>query len=144
MDADRLSPGLRRAVTAAASLDEQLLILLFARKAEPVSELVEILGAQRGPAMAALGRLSQERLVAHQRSEEGVINWFATGEGRTRGEQMLRRIAAGLAAEPAPASAPAASEAAAEEPGEGPDHERLKARRRVSIDQNEKTGFSWD
>ena len=82
-------------MSAASSLDEQLLILLFARKAEPVSELVEILGAERGPAMAALGRLSQERLVTHQRSEEGVINWFATGEGRTRGEQTLRRIAGG-------------------------------------------------
>ena len=129
-------------MSAASSLDEQLLILLFARKAEPVSELVEILGAERGPAMAALGRLSQERLVSHQRSEEGVINWFATGEGRTRGEQTLRRIAAGLAAESAPA--PAEPAATSEEPGEGPDHERLKARRRVSIDQNEKTGFSWD
>lgn len=145
MDADRLAPGLRRAVDAAESLDERLLMLLFVRKAEPVNELVEILGSDRGETMAALGRLSQARLVSHHRPEEGgAIHWFATAEGKTRGEQILRAIAARLAAA-APEQAPsAAPEEEAPAPTDAPDHQRLKTRRRVAIDQNEKTGFSWD
>lgn len=146
MDADRLAPGLRRAVDAAESLDERLLMLLFVRKAEPVNELVEILGSDRGETMAALGRLSQARLVSHHRPEEGgAIHWFATAEGKTRGEHVLRAIAARLAAvaaEEAPSPAPEEGE---EPPAaDAPDHQRLKTRRRVAIDQNEKTGFSWD
>jgi DNA-binding MarR family transcriptional regulator len=143
MDADRLAPALRRAVEAAESIDERLLMLLFVRKAEPVNELVEILGSDRSETMAALGRLSQARLVSHHRPEEGgAIHWFATAEGKTRGEHVLRAIAARLGA--AAAQEPPA-EAAEESPGaETPDHKRLKARRRVAIDQNEKTGFSWD
>ncbi|HUP31698.1 MAG TPA: hypothetical protein VM184_01605 [Gaiellaceae bacterium] len=143
MDADRLAPGLRRAVEAAESIDERLLILLFVRKAEPVNELVEILGSDRGETMAALGRLSQARLVSHHRPEEGgAIHWFATAEGKTRGEHFLRAIAARLGATAAQEPPAAAAE---ESPGpETPDHKRLKTRRRVAIDQNEKTGFSWD
>ena len=142
MDADRLAPGLRRAVDVAESLDERLLILLFVRKAEPVNELVEILGSDRGETMAALGRLSQARLVSHHRPEGGgAIHWFATAEGKTRGEHFLRAIAARLGA----AAAQEAPAAAAEEPpAAGTDPKRLKTRRRVAIDQNEKTGFSWD
>ncbi|HUH16027.1 MAG TPA: hypothetical protein VML35_09100 [Gaiellaceae bacterium] len=142
MDADRLAPGLRRAVDAAETIDERLLMLLFVRKAEPVNELVEILGSDRGETMAALGRLSQARLVSHHRPEEGgAIHWFATAEGKTRGEHVLRAIAARLGAAAAQEPAAAAEEPAADET---PDHKRLKARRRVAIDQNEKTGFSWD
>ena len=143
MDADRLAPGLRRAVDAAESLDERLLMLLFVRKAEPVNELVEILGSDRGETMAALGRLSQARLVSHHRPEDGAIHWFATADGKTRGEHLLRAIAARLAAAAAEAAPSAAPE---EEPpaADPPDHQRLKTRRRVAIDQNEKTGFSWD
>jgi len=141
MDADRLAPGLRRAVDAAESLDERLLMLLFVRKAEPVNELVEILGSDRGETMAALGRLSQARLVSHHRPEEGgAIHWFATAEGKTRGEHVLRAIAARLAAAAAPRQPPEEEPSAAD----APDHQRLKTRRRVAIDQNEKTGFSWD
>ena len=143
MDADRLAPGLRRAVEAAESLDERLLMLLFVRKAEPVNELVEILASDRGETMAALGRLSQARHVAHHRPEEGgAIHWFATAEGKTRGEQLLRAIAARLGA--AAAKEPPSTPAAAPPEPESPDHQRLKTRRRVAIDQNEKTGFSWD
>jgi len=141
MDADRLAPGLRRAVDAAESLDERLLMLLFVRKAEPVNELVEILGSDRGETMSALGRLSQARLVSHHRPEEGgAIHWFATAEGKTRGEHVLRAIAARLAAAAAPSQPPEEEPPAAD----APDHQRLKTRRRVAIDQNEKTGFSWD
>ena len=143
MDADRLAPGLRRAVDAAESLDERVLMLLFVRKAEPVNDLVEILASDRGETMAALGRLSQARLVSHHRPEEGgAIHWFATAEGKTRGEQHLRAIAARLGA----AAAQEAPTAPADEPpdAESPDHQRVKTRRRVAIDQNEKTGFSWD
>ena len=116
-------------------------MLLFVRKAEPVNELVEILGSDRGETMAALGRLSQARLVSHHRPEEGAIHWFATAEGKTRGEHSLRAIAARLGAAAA-REAPAA--AAEEPPAAGTDPKRLKTRRRVAIDQNEKTGFSWD
>lgn len=142
MDADRLAPGLRRAVEAAESLDDRLLMLLFVRKGEPVNELVEILDSDRGETMAALGRLTQARLVSHGRPEEGAINWFATADGRTRGEQLLRAAATQLTAgaEPgAPAELPDV-----ELPPEAPGHEQVRTRRRVAIDQNEKTGFSWD
>ncbi|MHB1244611.1 MAG: hypothetical protein ACYC1P_14610 [Gaiellaceae bacterium] len=144
MDADRLAPGLRRAVDAAESLDERLLMLLFVRKAEPVNELVEILGSDRGETMAALGRLSQARLVSHHRPEDGAIHWFASAEGKTRGEHILRAIAARLAAAAAEAAPGPAPEEEPPEPADAPDHQRLKTRRRVAIDQNEKTGFSWD
>ncbi|HSO01247.1 MAG TPA: hypothetical protein VLS46_01870, partial [Gaiellaceae bacterium] len=107
------------------------------------NELVEILGSDRGETMAALGRLSQARLVSHHRPEDGAIHWFATADGKTRGEHILRAIAARLGAA---AAAEAPSPAPDEEPpaADAPDHQRLKTRRRVAIDQNEKTGFSWD
>ena len=130
-------------VDAAGSLDEQLLMLLFVRKAEPAQDLTEMLGIERGETMAALGRLSQARFVSHHRPEdEETIQWFATPEGKARGEQLYRAIAArlGAAAEQEPGSA-APEEAPA---ADAPDHQRVKTRRRVSIDQNEKTGFSWD
>jgi hypothetical protein len=141
MDADRLAPQLRRVVDAAGSLDERLLVLLFVRKAEPAAELMELLAAERAETMTALGRLSQARLVSHHRPEGEAIHWFATREGRTRGEQLYRGIAARLAAEPAPEGP---SEAAEDPPAAEHDHQRVKTRRRVAIDQNEKTGFSWD
>ena len=142
MDADRLAPQLRRVVDAVDSIDERLLVLLFVRKAEPAQDLMEILGTERGETMAALGQLSQAGFVSHHRPEDEAIHWFATPEGKARGEQLYRAIAArlGAAAEQgtgsaAPEEAPAA---------DAPDHQRVRTRRRVSIDQNEKTGFSCD
>ena len=142
MDVDGLSPQLRRIVDAAESLDDQLLVLLFVRKAEPAALLAELLAAERGMTTAALGRLSQRGLVSHHRPEGEPSQWFATREGRARAEQLHRAIAARLASatEPLPESPPA-TEPPAVEAG---DHARVKVRRRVSIDQNEKTGFSWD
>ena len=147
MDADRLAPQFRRVVDAAGTLDDRLLVLLFIRKAEPGGELVEILGTERAETMAALGRLTQAGLVTHHRPEGEPIHWFATPAGRTRGEQLFRATGARLVAaarEEAAAHEPEQEPAA--EPAEtaAPDRERLKARRRIAIDPNEKTGFSWD
>lgn len=137
MDADRLAPQLRRVVDAAETLDERVLVLLSVRKAEPAQELHELLGIGRGETMAALGRLSQARLVSHHRPEGEAVHWFATREGKSRGELLHRAVSARLAAAPRPEVEAAAG-------AESPDHERVRARRRVSIDQSEKTGFSWD
>lgn len=139
MDADRLAPQLRRVVDAAGSLDEQVLVLLFVRKAEPAPDLIEMLGRERPEIAMALGRLSQAGLVGHHRPEGEPTHWFATPEGKARGEQLHRAIAASLAAqEPEDVRAPEPAAA------DAPDHQRVSARRRVAIDQNEKTGFSWD
>jgi hypothetical protein len=137
MDADRLAPQLRRVVDAAETLDERVLVLLSVRKAEPAQQLHELLGIERGETMAALGRLSQARLVSHHRPEGEAVHWFATREGKARGELLHRAVSARLAATPAPEVEAAAG-------AESPDHERVRARRRVAIDQSEKTGFSWD
>jgi DNA-binding MarR family transcriptional regulator len=131
-------------VEAAEGLDERLLVLLFVRKAEPASLLAELLGEERGPTTTALGRLSQRGLVSHHRPEGEPSQWFATREGRTRAEQLHRTIAARLASASATEPLPEAPPAAEPPPAEAGDHTRVKARRRVSIDQNEKTGFSWD
>lgn len=142
MQPDRLDPRLRRVVDALESLDERLLVLLFVKKAEPAEELAAMLGAQRPEVLATLGRLAQARLVAHHRPEEGgAIHWFTTGDGNARGEQLFRATAARVVAEakaaPAPAEEPEPAAAA-------PDAQRLKARRRVAMDPNERGGFSWD
>ena len=138
MNADRLAPQLRRVVDAAGDLDEQLLVLLFVRKAEPAPDLIEMLGRERAEIAMALGRLSQAGLVGHHRPEGEPTHWFATPEGKARGEQLHRAVVAALAerGQEAPAPEPAAAGA--------PGYQRVSARRRVSIDQNEKTGFSWD
>lgn len=143
MDADRLAPHVRRVVDAAGSLDQRLLVLLFFRKAEPAPDLMEMLGAERAELTTALGRLSQAGLVGHHRPEGEPIHWFATPEGKAQAEQLHRAIAARLLAEPGQETESVASpdeDAAAD----SPDHRLVKSRRRVSIDQNEKTGFSWD
>ncbi len=138
MDVDRLDPRLRRVVDAVEGLDERLLLLLFVKKAEPVDDLAEMLGAARPELLAALGRLAQTRLVAHHRPEEGgAIHWFATAEGNARGEHVFRAAAATLG------SRSAAPEVAPEAPAP-PAAQTVKARRRVPIDQNERGGFSWD
>jgi len=137
MDADRLAPHVRRVVDAAGSLDERLLVLLFFRKAEPAPDLIEMLGGERAELTGALGRLSQAGLVGHHRPEDEPIHWFATPEGKAQGEHLHRAIAARLLAEPGEEIEDVVS------PDE-PDHQRVKSRRRVAIDQNEKTGFSWD
>jgi len=144
MDADRLAPQLRRVVDAVDSIDERLLVLLFVRKAEPAQDLIEILGTERGETMAALGQLSQAGFVSHHRPEDEAIHWFATPEGKARGERLYRAIAArfGAAAEQEPSIVAPEEAPAADAPA--PDHQRVRTRRRVSIDQNEKTGFSWD
>ena len=143
MDADRLAPHVRRLVDSAESVDERLLVLLFFRKAEPAADLAEMLRAERAETMAALGRLSGAGLVSHHRPEGEPVHWFTTAPGKARAEQLHRAISARLLAEPAePAAGPV--DPAAEETAEAPQHERVKARRRVPIDQNEKTGFSWD
>lgn len=142
MQPDRLDPRLRRVVDAVESLDERLLVLLFVKKAEPVEDLAEILGAQRPDVLAALGRLAQARLVSHHRPEEGgPIHWFPSGDGNAQGEHLFRATAARLVDE-ARAAAPVPPPAA--EPPATPDAQKLKARRRVAIDQNERGGFSWD
>lgn len=144
MQPDRLDPRLRRVVDAVESVDERLLVLLFVKKAEPVEDLAEMLGAPRPEVLAALGRLAQARLVAHHRPEEGgSIHWFPTRDGNVRGEGLFRATAATLkAAAPAPAPAAVAEEQAPA--ATAADAQKLKARRRVSIDQNERGGFSWD
>jgi DNA-binding transcriptional regulator GbsR (MarR family) len=140
MDADRLAPHVRRVVDAAETIDERLLVLLFFRKAEPAPELAELLGAARPETTGALGRLSGAGLVSHHRPEGEATHWFTTPQGKAKAEQLHRAISARLTAEPVPTeSAPPP----AEDPAE-PDHGRVRARRRVAIDQNEKTGFSWD
>ena len=146
MDTDRLAPHVRRVVDAAGSLDERLLVLLFVRKAEPAPDLAEILGLERAETMTALGRLSQAGLVAHHRPEGEAIHWFVTAPGKARAEQLHRAISTRLAAEPqAEIELPDPEERSATDQPVGPrEHKELKARRRVSIDQNEKTGFSWD
>ncbi len=146
MDADRLPPHLRRVVDAAETVDERLLVLLFVRKAEPAPDLAEMLGLERSELVAALGRLSQAGLVSHQRPEGEPIHWFATREGKVQGERHHRAIASRLVAEPEPEVGDAGPEAdrPAEPGGEPGEHQRVKSRRRVAIDQNEKTGFSWD
>jgi hypothetical protein len=144
MEPDRLPAHLRRVLDAAQTLDERILVLLFARKAEPAPELAELLPAERAETMTALGRLSHAGLVAHNRPEGEPIHWFATREGRTRGEQLLRAIAARLVAQAPAQPAPATDEQPVAEPVEPPEHQQVKTRRRVPIDQNEKTGFSWD
>ena len=140
MDADRLAPHVRRVVDAAGSLDERLLVLLFFRKAEPAPDLIEMLGGERAELTGALGRLSQAGLVGHHRPEDEPIHWFATPAGKAQAEQLHRAVTARLLAEPGEESGAVAS------PDEldAPDHQRVKSRRRVAIDQNEKTGFSWD
>ncbi len=142
MDADRLAPHVRRVVDAAGDVDERLLVLLFFRKAEPAPDLAEMLGVERAEATAALGRLSQAGLVAHQRPEGEPIHWFATSAGKARAEQLHRAAAAraaGTAAEAEP-SVPSLQPPDAAVPDVG----RVKARRKVSIDQSERGGFSWD
>ena len=100
-----------------------------------------MLRAERAETTGALGRLSAAGLVSHHRPEDEPVHWFTTAQGKARAEQLHRAISARLTAEPtAPKSAPAGAEPTAAEP----DHGRVKARRRVAIDQNEKTGFSWD
>jgi hypothetical protein len=145
VEPDRLDPRLRLVVQAVENPDERLLVLLFVKKAEPVDDLAEMLASPRADVLGALGRLAQAKLVAHHRPEEGgAIHWFATAEGRVRGEQAYRATAARLVAE-AKAAPPAPEPEPAEEPKPAaPDHERVKTRRRVSIDQNERGGFSWD
>ncbi len=140
MDADRLSAQLRRVVDAAVSLDDKLLVVLFVQKAEPAPVLAEMLGPDRAELVGALGRLSKAGLVSHHRPEDEPIHWFATRNGRTEGEKLHRALSARLLAEPAPGSEPPEADQA-DEPGE---HKRVTSRRRVSIDQKEKTGFSWD
>jgi hypothetical protein len=137
VDADRLAPHVRRVVDAAGSVDDRLLVLLFFRKAEPAPDLVEMLGIERGETIAALGRLSHAGFVGHHRPEGEPIHWFATPNGKAQGEQLNRAIVARLAAEPG-------EEAAVPDEADSPDHQRVRTRRRVAIDQNEKTGFSWD
>ncbi|MDQ3066562.1 MAG: hypothetical protein M3R12_05345, partial [Actinomycetota bacterium] len=86
--------------------------------------------------------LSKAGLVSHHKPEDEPIHWFATREGRTQGEKLHRAIASQLLVEPAPAveaDTPPTEEAV----GSG-EHQRVRSRRRVSIDQTEKTGFSWD
>jgi len=144
MDADRLAPHVRRVVDAAGSLDERLLVLLFVRKAEPAPDLTEMLGRERAEMTTALGRLSQAGLVGHHRPEGEPIHWFATPEGKAQGEQLHRAIAARLLAEPGQETENVASQDEQPAAADSPDHQRVKSRRRVSIDQNEKTGFSWD
>ena len=146
MEPDRLDPRLRLVVQAVENPDERLLVLLFVKKAEPVDDLAEMLGSPRADVLGILGRLAQSRLVAHHRPEEGgPIHWFATAEGKARGEQAYRATAARVVAEAKAASAAVAEPDPAEEPKPAaPDHERVKSRRRVSIDQNERGGFSWD
>jgi len=140
MDADRLAPHVRRVVDAAESIDERLLVLLFFRKAEPAPDLAEMLGAERPETTGALGRLSGAGLVSHHRPEGEATHWFTTPQGKAKAEQLHRAISARLTAEPvATESAPPPADDTAEA-----DHGRVKARRRVAIDQNEKTGFSWD
>lgn len=144
MDADRLPPHLRRVVDAAETVDERLLVLLFVRKAEPAPDLAEMLGLERAELVPALGRLSQAGLVSHQRPEGEPIHWFATREGKVQGERLHRAIASRLVAEPEPEVADAPGETGEAAPGETIEHQKVKSRRRVAIDQNEKTGFSWD
>jgi DNA-binding MarR family transcriptional regulator len=142
VDADRLAPHVRRLVDSADTLDERLLTLLFFRKAEPAAELAEMLRAERAETTAALGRLSGSGLVSHQRPEGAPIHWFTTAQGKARAEQLHRALSARLLAEPAqPAAGTPAEPEQTDEPVQ---HDRVKARRRVPIDQNEKTGFSWD
>ncbi len=140
MDADRLAPGLRRVVDAAGDLDDRLLILLFVRKAEPAPDLIEMLGRDRAEIAMALGRLSQAGLVGHHRPDGEPIHWFATPAGKAKGEQLHRACAAALAEQESEPEAVAPDATAAD----SPEHQRVSSRRRVSIDQNEKTGFSWD
>ena len=142
VDADRLAPHVRRVVDAAGTLDERLLVLLFFRKAEPAPDLAEMLRVERAETTGALGRLSAAGLVSHHRPEGEPLHWFTTSQGKAKAEQLHRAISARLTAEPA---ATESAPAAADEPATAePDHGRVKARRRVAIDQNEKTGFSWD
>lgn len=141
MDADRLAPGLRRVVDAAENLDDRLLILLFVRKAEPAPDLIEMLGRDRAEIAMALGRLSQAGLVGHHRPDGEPIHWFATPAGKAKGEQLHRACAAALAAQESDSQAVTAPDATT---ADAPEHQRVSSRRRVSIDQNEKTGFSWD
>jgi len=144
MDADRLTPQLRRVVDAAGPLDERLLVLLFVRKAEPAPILAEMLEIERAEAMTSLGRLSQAGLVSHQRPEGEPIHWFATREGKAKGERLHRAISARFAAEPVQEpQVGAPTEQPAEDRPADP-QQRVTTRRRVAIDQNEKTGFSWD
>ena len=132
---------MRRIVDSAETVDERLLVLLFFRKAEPAPDLAEMLGIERAETTAALGRLSGAGFVSHHRPEDEAVHWFTTPQGKAKAEQLHRAISARLLAEPAaPAEVP---EPATDEPAE-PDHGRVRARRRVPIDQNEKTGFSWD
>jgi DNA-binding MarR family transcriptional regulator len=144
MDADRLAPNVRRVVDAAGGLDERLLVLLFFRKSEPAPDLMEMLGSERAETVTALGKLSHAGLVSHHRPEGEPIHWFATPEGKAQAEQLHRAVSGRLAAEPGPETdaAPAPEEAPAA--ADSPDHQRVRTRRRVAIDQNEKTGFSWD
>lgn len=138
MDADRLAPNVRRVVDAAGSIDDRLLVLLFFRKAEPAPDLMEMLGGERAETIMALGRLSQAGFVGHQRPEGEPIHWFATPAGKAQGELLNRAAAARLFAEPGQDADDVAPPAA-----DSPDHQRVRSRRRVAIDQNEKTGFSW-
>jgi DNA-binding MarR family transcriptional regulator len=128
-------------VDAAGDLDDRLLILLSVRKAEPAPDLIEMLGRSRAEIAMALGRLSQAGLVGHHRPEDEPIHWFATPAGKAKGEQLHRSCTAALAEQESKPAAVTAPEATA---ADTPEHQRVSSRRRVSIDQNEKTGFSWD
>jgi hypothetical protein len=131
----------RRIVDSAETIDERLLVLLFFRKAEPALDLAEMLGIERAETTAALGRLSGAGLVSHHRPEDEALHWFTTPQGKAKAEQLHRALSARLLAEPPPAAETAPAPEA--QPAE-PDHGRVRARRRVPIDQNEKTGFSWE
>lgn len=144
MEPDRLPARLRRVVDAAGSIDERLLVLLFIRKAESAPDLAELAVAERAETMTALGRLSHAGLVSHHRPEGEPIHWFATANGKTRGEQLHRAISIKLPPEPEPNVPSPDDRAATDDPVGAPAHKEVKARRRVPIDQSEKTGFSWD
>jgi DNA-binding MarR family transcriptional regulator len=104
---------------------------------------MEMLGSERAETVTALGKLSHAGLVSHHRPEGEPIHWFATPEGKAQAEQLHRAVSGRLAADGQEldgAAAPAATPA----PPDSPDHQRVRTRRRVAIDQNEKTGFSWD
>ena len=143
MEPDRLPHRLRRVVDAAESLDDRLLVLLFIRKAESAPDLAELSGAGRAETMTALGRLSHAKLVAYHRPENEPIHWFATADGKTRGEQLHRAISMELPPEEPPSVPDPGEQRSTDEPV-GATPKDLKTRRRVAIDQNEKTGFSWD
>ncbi len=158
----------------ADTLGNRLLLFLFIKEADTAANIADSLKIEKAEAMGGLGDLASQKLVGHRRPvDEPVIHWFATSEGKNRGRALHMACSASLLAKKVQRELEAEQARAAKEAGEAGSEApvvevketpinvtggtaedvanelatgdlNLKSKRRVSIDQREKTGFSWN